>query len=67
MRIDATAKDPMAPPMPKPASANANAPAPPPVWSFTANGSSTSIGPMMTNTSTVANTSVAKSQRVRNR
>ena len=65
MRTDATVSDPTAPPTPNAASASANAPAPPPVWSFTANGSSTSIGPMMRNTRMIENTSVANSQRVR--
>jgi hypothetical protein len=65
--MEATASDPTAPPTPKPASASAYAPAPPPVWSLTANGSSTSIGPMMRNTRTIENASVANSQRVRSR
>ena len=51
--------------MPKAASATANAPGPPPVWSLTANGSSTSIGPMITSTSRIANSRVASSHLVR--
>jgi hypothetical protein len=53
--------------MPNAARAIANAPAPPPVCSFTANGRSTSIGPMMMSTSTIANSSVASSHLVRRR
>src|SRR5664279_2496724 len=43
-RTEATANDPAAPPNPNAPNATANAPAPPPVWSFTAKGSSTSMG-----------------------
>ena len=44
------ATDPTTPPSPKAPSTIANSTAPPPVWSETANGSSTSIGPMMSST-----------------
>ena len=67
IRSDATVSEPTAPPSPNAPSASANAPAPPPVWSFTANGSSTSIGPMMRKTRMIENTSVANSHRVRSR
>ena len=49
-RNDDTTSDPIAPPSPNAPSTSAKLLAPPPVWSRTANGRSTSIGPISTST-----------------
>ncbi len=64
-RTDAVAKDPIAPPAPKNARMKPKVRASPPSWSATANGNSTSIGPMNRNTQTTANSSVHLSHGVR--
>lgn len=50
MASEETTSAPTAPPTPKAASTGAKPPGPLPVWSRTANGSSTSIGPLITST-----------------
>ncbi len=65
MRSDAMPSDPNAPPTPNAAITIACSLGPPPARSLMANGTSTSIGPMISRISTDANSRVASSHGVR--